>query len=380
MNFADGTLIGKSELNSISDLFFRLEDQGLPARQVSEHVIYTQNESFFHLAVAKKTRIDHLSQYFSEHGIKKVFLSANLSGFECCFPRTRVCFLEKGFFHEIDPVKKAEKQSSLEGAVVIVNNNDVGLDGGMPHYAEFYNQCVNTIFVAWDWDNHHWLELSTFLAAHSDLYAPAHHENLYLLSRYNWLLCGPVYCATVQWPRKYLTERLDEMLQAKRSPTPLGMHIPYNPFSFRMRVIATLSQHYPSIGFTDRNFHVRTPEDRLREWCSHKIHWIVPVLNDVPIRIFDALVTGGIPIVPESLRLLPPINTIPRDHILFYGPNDIICPEKLVARANAIFDEGGSDQLVERHRYALKHHHGDSRVRQMLGYVDEVVKLKLPFE
>ncbi len=361
---------------SISSAFFGIPDRELPTRQISEQMKYTQGESFFHLAVAKNARIIRLREYFHREGVKKVYLSANLAGFECSLPNIKVEVLEKGFFQETDATARERKKTLLEGTVVIVNNNDVGLQGGMADYADFFNPCDRTIFIAWDWDNHHWLELSTFLAAHSDLYAPAHHENLYLLSRYNWFTVGPVYCASVQWPRKFLADNLPSMLQADRSPTPLGMHIPYAQFNFRIQVITTLNQYYPSIGFSDRTFHVRSPEERLKEWYSHKIHWIVPVLNDVPIRIFDALVTGGIPIVPESLRFLPPISGINREHILFYGPNDIINPQQLVAEANALFDRGGRDQMAERHRFALQSHHGDTRVRQMLGHVAEVFQVK----
>lgn len=257
-----------------------------------------------------------------------------------------------------------------------MNNNDVA-QSGMQHYAEVYSTCNKTIFVAWDFDNHHWLELSTFLAAHSDLYLPAHHENLYLLSRYNWLTAGPVYASTIQWSRKFLTDHLAEMLTAERSDAPLGKHIHYPAFRFRAQVISTLNQYYPSIGFSDSTFHDRTTEDRLNEWYSHKSHWIVPVLNDVPIRIFDALVTGGIPIVPESLCFLPPVNEISRDHILFYGPQDIIDPRKIVAKATKLFDAGGVDKMVERHVYALNHHHSSTKILQILKYVNEAFALDL---
>lgn len=356
---------------SISDLYLALPDRNLPARHVTEYVKNTQDEAFFHLAAAKNARTDRLREHFSRHSVKEIFLSANLSGFGYSQPGCPVSVLEKGFFQEADPQKKARNKALLEGAIVIVNNNDVGLSGGMQHFSDFYNECDKTIFIAWDWDNHHWLDLSTFLAAHSDIYAPSHHENLYLLSRYNWLTCGPVYCATVQWSRQYLTDRLAQMLDVQRSPEPLGKHIPYAPFGFRSRVIATLAQQYSSIGFSDRNFHSRTPDERLMEWASHKLHWIVPVLNDVPIRIFDALCTGGIPIVPESLRFMPPISAIGRNHVLFYTPEDIMRPDGLVKRGCRLFDEGGHDGMVERHRFAIDNHHGDSRVRQMLHYAKE---------
>ena len=181
-----------------------------------------------------------------------------------------------------------------------------------------------------------------------------------------------MYCSTVQWSREFLARQLPQLITTERSNDPLGKHIPYGPFTFRNRVVSTLNQRYPSIGFSDRSFHVRTPEERLQEWAAHKVHWIVPVLNDVAIRIFDALITGGIAIVPESMRLLPPIRQIGRDHILFCGPDDIMNPGPLVARAQALFDAGGADKLAERHRYALDHHHGDQRMREIMGCVNEL--------
>ncbi|MFZ2956812.1 MAG: hypothetical protein WA705_07985 [Candidatus Ozemobacteraceae bacterium] len=363
---------------SISDLFFRFSERSMPVKQVAEHVAHTQNEFYFNLAVLKNNRREQLKAHFSRTKVRKLLVGAGVSGIEFELAGLIVERLDKGFFHEDDPQKMDQKQAYLEDAVVIVNNNDVGHQGDMPYYATFYTNCDKTIFVAWDWDNHHWLELSTFLAAHSDIYAPSHHENLFLLTRFNWLTVGPVYCSTIQWSRKYLSDHLSDMLTYTRSDAPLGMHIPYAPFHFRMQVITTLNKHYPSIGFSDRTFHVRTTEDRLKEWYSHKSHWIVPVLNDVPIRLFDALVTGGIPIVPESLRFLPPVREIKRDYIVFYNPLDIINPEDIVTRANRLFDGGGAEKLVERHVYALNHHHVNVSIRQLLNFVNEAFTLHLP--
>lgn len=361
----------------ISEHFFSFEDRNLPAKQVTDYIAYSQDEFYFRLAVLKNSRVERLKDHFSRIRCKKIFISATLSGFDFKLAGWDVEYLEKGFFHCLDYHALEQKLAYLEDSIVVVNNNDVAFQEGMPHYAEFYTRSNRTIFVAWDFDNHHWLELSTFLAAHSDLYLPAHHENLYLLTRYNWLTAGPIYAGTIQWSRRFLTEHLPLMLTAERSDAPLGMHIPYPAFRFRMQVIATLNQHYPSIGFSDSTFHERTTEDRLKEWYSHKCHWVVPVLNDVPIRMFDALVTGGIPIVPESLRFLSPVNEISRDHILFYGPQDILEPKKIVAKANEIFDEGGVDKMVERHIYALNYHHATTKIHQILTNASETFSLDL---
>jgi len=355
---------------SLHTLFQAIDNRSLPLQQSKELVKFAQNDTFFHLAALKNSRANALKAWFADKALSRVILGANINGFGCQIPDCTVEYLEKGFFLETDEAIRAEKRTHLEGAIVIVNNNDVGQ--AEAEFANFYTQCDKTIFVAWDWDNHHWLDLSTFLAAHSDVYAPAHHENLYLLTRYNWATVGPVYCGTIQWSRQFLADNIVKIVTAIRSNSPLGKHIPYAPFTYRNRVVSMLSQHYPSIGFSDHKFHVRTTDERLEEWCTHKVHWIAPVLNDVAIRIFDALSTGGIPVVPASMQFLPPIKDISREYILFSTPDDVIDPKPLIERAVAIFDAGGVDGIVSRHRYALDHHHGDQRMADVMAFVREL--------
>lgn len=361
----------------ISRFFAEFTEKNLQVKQVSDYISLSQNEKYFHLSLLKNDRATRIKNHFSSNKVRNIYLSSNISGFEFEIPGANVSVLEKGFFHESDPTEFERKRNYLEDSVVILNNNDVGHGGGLPLYANFYGNCDKTIFVVWDWDNHHWMDVSIFLAAHSDLYVPVHHENLYILSRFNWKIAGPIYAGSVQWSKRFLRSHLSEMLDTNRSEDPLGKHIPYSTFRFRNQVVLTLSNHYPSIGFSDRTFHDRSPEDRFTEWCSYKSHWIVPVLNDIPIRIFDALITGGIPIVPESLRFLPPVNAIGRKHILFYTPHDIINPKDLVERAGKLFDQGGKEMMLERHGYALDRHHGETCINQIFDFVIEAYEITI---
>ena len=146
------------------------------------------------------------------------------------------------------------------------------------------------------------------------------------------------------------------------------MHRRYDPFSYRNQVITTLNKRYPSIGFSPLHYEQKSPEVRLAEWCGHKVHWVVPVLNDVPIRLFDALITGGIPLVPESLRFLQILHDIPTSDILYYGAVEIVEPVALVNKAIQLFNEGGAAGIRRRFRYALEKHHVDVRIRDMIHY------------
>jgi hypothetical protein len=347
------------------------EARSLIEAQVNAHVDFMQADALFRLAASKSQRLEALKAQFRGRRVERLFLGARLQSMGFRWPGVEVSHLPRDFFRAETASERQRKQAMFDGAIVLLNNNDLAIGEAATHFADYFEKCANTVFLAWDWDNHHWMSSSLFLAVHSDLYFPAHNENMYLLSRLNWLLCGPVPCGTIQWSQDFLARHLPLMLQSERRDQPLGMHVFYPKFAFRNQVVVTLRQHYDTIGFSSAAFHNRSDDDRLREWCSHKAHWIIPVLNDVPIRIFDALVTGGIPIVPESLRFLAPVNAVARDHIVFYGPGDVLDPRPLVARANALFDAGGANGVADRHRLALTLHHGSSRMANMLRCAEE---------
>lgn len=359
-------------MNSINQIY-----ANLPGRQEDQNIGICQSEAFFHLAVAKDNRISALKSHFSKNNLRKIYVCGLLGHYDLAVDEIEA--LENNFFCESDQTRRAAKKTQLESCLVIVNIFDLVSPEQRAAYVEFFEECTTTCFVSWDWDNHHMLEASTFLATHTDIYAPAHHENLYLLSRYNWLTVGPVYCSSVQWTRKFLMDRLPEMQASQRSDTPLGVHVQYPFFHFRNQVVTTLAQYYPSVGFKDINqsYLLRTPEDRLNEWAAHKTHWIVPVLNDVPIRIWDALITGGIPILPTSLQMVQPIRNIPREHIVFYSPLDIVNPQALIDRANTLFDKGGQEGIAARHQLALQHHHGNVSINHILNFAAELIGINI---
>ena len=360
----------------ITEIFGAMPQRQTISEQVGAYRDYTQAEVFFHLAREKSARVEQLRQRFAGRRIARLFVGNNLvpAGFE--LPGVETVPLEKNWFERAMKGELQDMVAQLAGGLVLVNNNDLAVGESAPGYVRLFANSPDTIFLGWDYDNHHWMESSLALAAHTDLYFPAHNENMYLLSKINALTCGPIPCATVQWTPKFLADNLGEMLRRERSDEPLGMHFFYQQFAFRNQTVVTLNQKYKQIGFAERSFQAKSPADRLAEWMDHKAHWIIPVLNDVPIRIFDALSSGGIPIVPESLRFLAPISSLPRDAIVFYGPDDIFHPQAVVARALKLFDEGGQQGIAARHRFALAQHHGADRLRRMVAMAQE----RLEFE
>jgi hypothetical protein len=256
-----------------------------------------------------------------------------------------------------------------ERAVYLLLNNDIGKR--LPRYLELVQRRPHSLFVIWDWDSQHWLQMGCTLAAASDFYVPAASENLYTLSHFNPHLLGPAFAAVNQWSRAFVVEHMDVLLRA-RSDQPFGPHVPYDGFARRNRAVNTLHRSFPAIGFTNHGYQGKSELDNLVEWAGHKAHWIVPVLGGVPIRVYNCLLTGGIAVMPAHYRALPEAVLFDGDAV-YYDVIDLIDPQAAQREAIERFDAVGGAGVVERVGRALARHHIDARVEQVLTAVDEAL-------
>ena len=354
----------------ITDLFNAITSGQSPTTEINALQRHFQHEGFFQLAVAQEARRALLRQHFSQDFRGKVFLTQRTLGrSEIQRAGIEVHFVQDGALAGLGA------SGALRNAILVLNNNDIMQTNSLDAYLQFFQNSPETIVALWDFDNHHWYPLSAFFAAHSDIYFPCHPDFFQLLSRYNRCTRGPVNSGVLQWSRSFLVANLDTIATTARSDQPLGMHIGYEQFRFRNKVINTLAQHYPAtVGFQNATFHNLSEADRLRQWCGHKAHWIVPVMNDIPTRMFDALTTGGVPIVPDCLRSLPNVAAI-APHAVFYGATDIVQPHGIVEAANRKFDQGGTEQILERHRIGMEQHHVSARIETILNLVFEAFEI-----
>lgn len=331
-----------------------------------------QATGFYQLAHSKEIRLRALRRSFGGKALRTVWISHNIDMLANVLGTTVVRALPKDFFCDNEEPEVQQKCDDLKHCLVILNNNDAHEAGGTDRLARWVARCPDTVFLAWDWDNHHWLSLSYPLAALVDVYCPAHYENLYPLSRFNAAI-AVVPCGTVQWTIAFMRSKQELLLNAARADGPLGKHIYYGAFGYRNQVIATLEPRYPDVRFTTHQFHDLTPDEKFLEWVGFKLHMIVPVLNDVPIRLFDAWVTGGIPLVPESLRFSAVFADVDARDVVYYSAADVLEPEAMVKSAVDLFDSGGREGMLRRHNYGLLRHHGEQRLRRMLDVARDLI-------
>jgi len=335
------------------------------SNNISQAIAHTSGASqadvLYDMCRLKNQRNRHLRETFK---FKKIYLTDHIF---------HAVDLKPGmeFFNIKDRAEPFE-----DGSIVIFSNNNVMVDNNLSKYFSMYFASPGAIFVVWDFDNHHWFALSSMLAAASDFYVPTHSDNLEPLSRYNNVMMGPVGSGVIQWSKQYLRDHYDLIIGTERVDEPLGTHIEYPQFPYRNKNLKILNRTLPSVKLVDGSYHSRDMLDRFKEWCSHKVHWIVPVLNDAPIRVFDALITGGIPIIPRSLKYHRDIQHL-HEHILFYDYEDIQNPLTLTQLGVKMFNEGGEERIKRRHQIAIDTYHVDERVRTILKGLDDEFRMGL---
>ncbi len=226
-------------------------------------------------------------------------------------------------------------------------------------------------WIIHDYDNHHWFMMSYIAQLIADFYVPAHPKVGLIFDNNLDSICQSVMIGSTQWPRLFIQQNADLIIGRPRTDEPLGRHHFYQKFVFRNRVIATLAQNYSGVGFVNaKEFHGQDELSRLNAWSGHKVHFVVPVSNDVPIRVFDAILTGGIPLVPRAIvPALDELN-IPTAYYQTYGLEDLLNPSIVVRKAVDLFDETGMQGVSERLNYGLDHLHVDKVLDELVKRVD----------
>jgi hypothetical protein len=337
-----------------------------PISELSENINNLLQSDFFdNLSIYKKHQIDQRLSTVKFEKIENVYLGKHLHN---ASPNNKFNYvnLEEDFL--INPPKNIPNNS-----IFLLLNNDIGKF--LPQYIEYYNSFPNAFFIIWDWDSQHWLNMSMNLAIYSDFYIPCSSENLSILSQFTPNILGPIFACSFQWKKKFLVDNLNLMLD-ERSNEPLGKHNLYEKYPRRNRVIFTLNKKFSNVCFSNNEFLKMTNLDNLIEWSTYKSHWIVPVLSGVPIRVYNALITGGIPILPSYYKIMPEIQLL-TDTPVYYDIHDVINPVPITELAIRKFESLSESELIGKILSSIELHHLDTRCTQIFNSIlNEVEQLR----
>jgi hypothetical protein len=248
------------------------------------------------------------------------------------------------------------------GSIVLMTNNDIG--SNLPKYIKCYENNVDSLFIIWDWDSQHWTYMSSMLGLHSDFYISGGSENTFFSSHFNPAVIGPIWGGVHQWSRDFIIENISILLR-DRNNAPLGVHFPYENFSRRNRAIATVTKKFPTVRFGNNDYKSKTDLENFHEWSEHKTHWVMPVMGGLPLRGYNAMLTGGIPILPSFLKNFPEVSIL-GNIPLYYEVSDLIEPEAIHWAGVEKFDKLGRDGVLQRVLDGLSKYHIDARCESIL--------------
>ena len=343
----------------------QLSTSSVPGK-FNDLVAGVEGQNFFPFAYYKDQERIRKREYFSTNGFSKIIVVTNPSNYGNVSPVikgekiTTITDIALSALSE-NPL---ECRNMLEGSVVIMTNNNVAKIQPIK-MAEICETGPNTLFVIHDFDNHHWHDHSIKCALLADVYAPAHLSDFAIAGRINPLVVAGIPCGSIQWKKEFLIEHLPEMLRNVRKNEPLGMHSYYEKFKFRNSVISTVNQHFSNVGLLKQDFHGRSDLDRWLEWITYPVHWIAPVFNDLPLRFFDSLITGGIPLVPISLKPYLNILEIPENFYICYTPSDLLAVDDFVQSAIGKYERLSEEARLLRHAFALESFHVDEIIHKL---------------
>lgn len=295
--------------------------------------------------------------------IHTVFFGDDLKNVRAIGRNRRYEHLPAGFF-------AAPSFTPPPGSVFMLTNNDIG--PALPGYSAFYQANPQCLFIIWDWDSQHWTFMSSMLGMQSDFYISGGSENAFYLTHFNPCVLGPVFGGAYQWTREFILKHI-EVVMGERTNDPLGVHAFYGNYPRRNRAIASVMKAYPTVRFGTNEYKQRSDLDNFQEWCSHKVHWVIPVLGGLPLRGYNALITGGIPILPSFLRNFPEVAML-GDVPLYFETADLIDPVAITEAAVRKFDAYGPGGLMQRVLDGLDLYHVDARCERILGLVEGAVR------
>ena len=230
-------------------------------------------------------------------------------------------------------------------------------------------------YAVWLWDNHHHHEASFRTAILADTVSVSHwHERDYL--NHPLILPGPhMPACSRQWSSALIDRVYPEGLPVARQDALFGGFGRYQWLPARNAFIERMMEQCPdnalSLGPVESYFQ-QPIEERLREWAGHKIHLAVPVAGDLSTRVFEALITGQIPLVPTDVadldRVVPAAlqASLP---ILRYQSHSIESAEAAWLEALVRFDAEGTAGVARRHLYAREHHCLASRLGAFASFL-----------
>jgi len=225
------------------------------------------------------------------------------------------------------------------------------------------------------------------LAAASDVYFPAHGFDVDYLQSTPAIFGGVVPVCSDQWSIRQARLFFEQHGDMLRSDKLYGGFMEYvGVGEEREELIRACEQQLDTVlelrpSSADDRYMNLSAEGRFKDWCSHKVSLALPAKRDVACRLFDALLTGQVPIIPRDVHCLDQVispelqEALP---IVTFDEYSVQSVGSALKQALNIFDRDGQEGIMRRHRYAIENHMPIHRVQSMMSTLRTFAEGEVP--
>jgi hypothetical protein len=229
--------------------------------------------------------------------------------------------------------------------------------------------------AGWCWDNHQYVFENYTAVENLDVCIPGHaFAGNYLRSR-RYFTIAPLPLCVTQWTAREARDFFKRHAHGGRSNDLYGGFVRYASAQKRNRLIEQLiADGKEGVYFLEEDALGRyfglPLEERFQQWASHKVSLCLPLAGDLSQRLFDALLTGQIPLVPSDVHDLDQV--IPPElqaelPIVRFSDYTAAAVEAVQAMALHLFDRDGKAGEIRRHRFALENHMFVLRIQRIIS-------------
>jgi hypothetical protein len=235
------------------------------------------------------------------------------------------------------------------------------------------------IFV-WTFDNHHAKWSTLAINTLGDAVIPAHAFDAAYMKSPATILGRHVPFGTGQWSRASAAQLFQDGMNENRLDSLQGSFVRHSGAGdARYRLASSLKDGIPGnaieIVVDPASYFDEGPKERWQSWARYKVGLVLPVRSDLPIRFFDSLITGQVPIVPTWCKDFDAV--IPADMqaelpVVRVAEQSVGAIEEAWRKALTLFDREGVAGVRRRHRFAIEQHHIASRIEPICTQVLDI--------
>ncbi|MBF0269480.1 MAG: hypothetical protein HQL44_12905 [Alphaproteobacteria bacterium] len=235
---------------------------------------------------------------------------------------------------------------------------------------------ADALRVFWAHDHHHTFAHYVMHLIKTNIVVPAHFCRRDHLAAFNRHIADTVPATTNQWSQEEIAAFSARPAALARHNALYGGFGAYDVCLDRSMFVGALMERLPEhalsvrrIQNADDPFFSMSARERYDEWRGYKVSLAAAINQDIPIRIFDALATGQIPIIPDSIVNLNWIISVEDQQRLGIERYHFEDPDSAISawrRALTNFDRLGEQGIQTRIEYFLKNHSLIQRVEKIL--------------